>query len=137
MPEVYCSAIPLLPISVSRDFGEGMSQRSVPDRLLVLSNEVHKVFLDGMQPPEVSLAALRLGTVGRSSPGLDWRNRLWQGPDGTNWAQHPRGRQSNGSLGYFVTHIHQLKPIPLVMIEAGAFIGFWAPLSRRQLERRG
>ena len=41
----------------------------------------------------------------------------------------------DGSLGYFVTHIHQLKPITLIMIAAGAFIGFWAPSSRRQLER--
>ena len=41
----------------------------------------------------------------------------------------------DGSLGYFVTHIHQLKPITLIMIAAAAFIGFWAPFSRRQLER--
>jgi hypothetical protein len=43
---------------------------------------------------------------------------------------------ANGSFGYFVTHIHQLKPITLLMIAAGAVIGFWAPLSRRQLDRR-
>ena len=42
----------------------------------------------------------------------------------------------DGSLGYFVTHIHQLKPITLIMIAAGAFIGFWAPFSRRQHEGR-
>jgi hypothetical protein len=42
----------------------------------------------------------------------------------------------DGGLGYFVTHVHQLKPITLIMIAAGAFIGFWAPFSRRQLERR-
>ena len=40
----------------------------------------------------------------------------------------------DGSLGYFVTHIHQLKPITFIMIAGGAFIGFWAPFSRRQLE---
>jgi hypothetical protein len=34
------------------------------------------------------------------------------------------------------THIHQLKPITLIMIAAGAFIGFWAPFSRRQHEGR-
>ncbi len=39
----------------------------------------------------------------------------------------------DGSMGYFVTHIHQLRPITLIMIAAGAFIGFWAPFSRRQL----
>ena len=44
---------------------------------------------------------------------------------------------TDGSLGYFVTHIHQLKPITLIMIAAGAFIGFWAPFSRRQYEGRG
>ena len=38
----------------------------------------------------------------------------------------------DGSLGYFLAHIHQLKPITLVMIAAGACIGFWAPFSRRQ-----
>ena len=29
----------------------------------------------------------------------------------------------DGSLGYFVTHLHQLKPITVIMIAAGAFIG--------------
>ena len=42
----------------------------------------------------------------------------------------------DGSLGYFVTHIYQLRPITVMMIAAGAFIGFWAPFSRRQLEHR-
>jgi hypothetical protein len=42
---------------------------------------------------------------------------------------------TDGSLGYFLAHLHQLKPITLLMIAAGAFIGFWAPFSRRQLER--
>ena len=40
----------------------------------------------------------------------------------------------DGSLGYFVSHLHHLKPITLIMIAAGAFIGFWAPFSRRQLK---
>src|SRR5208283_756412 len=31
---------------------------------------------------------------------------------------------SDGSLSYFVTHLYQLKPITLIMIAAGAFIGF-------------
>ncbi len=43
---------------------------------------------------------------------------------------------TDGSLGYFLSHVHQLKPITLIMIAAGALIGFWAPFSRRQLERR-
>ena len=39
---------------------------------------------------------------------------------------------ADGSLVYFLTHIHQLKPITFIMIGAGAMIGFWAPFSRRQ-----
>ena len=41
---------------------------------------------------------------------------------------------SDGSLGYFVGHLYQLRPITLIMIAAGAVIGFWAPFRRRQLE---
>ena len=41
------------------------------------------------------------------------------------------------SLGYFLTHIHQLKPITLIMIATGTLIGFWAPFSRRQVSRHG
>ncbi len=37
------------------------------------------------------------------------------------------------SFSYFLTHVHQLRPITLIMIAAGAVIGFWAPFSRRQL----
>jgi heme O synthase-like polyprenyltransferase len=40
----------------------------------------------------------------------------------------------DGSFGYFVLHLHQLKPITLLMIAAGGFIGFWVPFSRRRLE---
>jgi len=43
----------------------------------------------------------------------------------------------DASFGYFLTNIHQLRPITLIMIAAGAFIGFWAPFSRRQrIEQR-
>ena len=31
------------------------------------------------------------------------------------------------SLGYFLTHIHQKSPVKLLMIGAGALIGFWVP----------
>ena len=41
---------------------------------------------------------------------------------------------TDASLGYFLAHLHQLRPITLLMIAGGAFIGFWAPFSRRQLE---
>ena len=37
----------------------------------------------------------------------------------------------DGSLSYFLMHVHQLKPVTLIMIGAGALIGFWAPYSRR------
>jgi hypothetical protein len=38
----------------------------------------------------------------------------------------------NGSLGYFLTHVHQLRALTLIMIAAGTFIGFWAPYNRRE-----
>ena len=34
------------------------------------------------------------------------------------------------SLGYFINHLHLLNPITLIMVAAGAAIGFWAPFSR-------
>ncbi len=40
----------------------------------------------------------------------------------------------DASLGYFVTHLHQLRPITLILIAAGAVIGFWGPYSKRRLE---
>jgi hypothetical protein len=33
----------------------------------------------------------------------------------------------DGSLAYFLAHAYQLKPITLIMILAGAFLGFWVP----------
>jgi len=39
---------------------------------------------------------------------------------------------ADGSLGYFVTHIHQLRLLTLIMIGAGTLIGFWVPFRRRQ-----
>ena len=41
----------------------------------------------------------------------------------------------DNSLEFFLQHIHQLRPITLIMIAAGGFIGFWAPFSRRRLGR--
>ena len=34
------------------------------------------------------------------------------------------------SLGYFVSHLHQLKPITLIMVGVGAVIAFWVPFRR-------
>ena len=36
----------------------------------------------------------------------------------------------DGSLGYFLSHITELKPITLIMIAAGGFLGFWIPEGR-------
>jgi hypothetical protein len=36
------------------------------------------------------------------------------------------------SLGYFLAHIPQLRPVTLVLIAVGALIGFWVPFRRRE-----
>jgi hypothetical protein len=36
------------------------------------------------------------------------------------------------SLAFFLAHLHHLKPITLVMIAAGAAVGFWIPFRRGQ-----
>lgn len=38
---------------------------------------------------------------------------------------------ADASLGYFLQHLHQLRPITLIMIVAGGFLGFWIPFRRR------
>lgn len=38
---------------------------------------------------------------------------------------------SDGSLSYFLAHLHQLRPITMLMIGAGALIGFIAPFRNR------
>jgi hypothetical protein len=40
------------------------------------------------------------------------------------------------SLGYFLSHLHQLRPVTLIMILLGTGIGFWVPFRRFQ-ETRG
>lgn len=49
----------------------------------------------------------------------------------TEWRFAPF--QDDGSLGYFVAHLYELKPITLIMIAAGTFLGCWLPF-RRSLE---
>lgn len=39
---------------------------------------------------------------------------------------------ANGGITYFVSHLHQLQPVTLIMIGLGGFIGFWAPNRRSQ-----
>ena len=34
-------------------------------------------------------------------------------------------------LGYFLLHVLELQPVTLLMIAAGAFIGFWSPYRSR------
>ena len=39
----------------------------------------------------------------------------------------------NDSFGYLVAHFYDLRPVTLLMIAAGAAIGFWVPF-RRSME---
>ena len=48
----------------------------------------------------------------------------------TEWRFAPFA--ADDSLGYFVSHLHQLRPITLIMIAVGALIGFWVPFRRSQ-----
>lgn len=40
--------------------------------------------------------------------------------------------KADDSFGYFVTQLHQLKPMTLIMIVAGTAVGFWIPFRRSQ-----
>lgn len=46
----------------------------------------------------------------------------------TEWRFRPFN--ADETLGYFLSHLHQLKPITLVMLAAGTAIGFWVPFRR-------
>jgi hypothetical protein len=48
----------------------------------------------------------------------------------TEWQRAPFA--NDGSLGFFLTHVHHKLPITLIMIAAGAALGFWIPFRRRQ-----
>jgi hypothetical protein len=37
---------------------------------------------------------------------------------------------ANDGLGYFLAHVHQLKPITLIMVIVGGLLGFWMPYRR-------
>ncbi len=52
----------------------------------------------------------------------------------TEWCYEPF--IADGGLGYFVSHLHQLQPITLLMVAAGALIGFWVPFRRGQEARK-
>ncbi|NJN05748.1 MAG: hypothetical protein HC814_04365 [Rhodobacteraceae bacterium] len=42
--------------------------------------------------------------------------------------------KTDSSLGYFLSHLHQLRPLTLIMIGIGAYVCFWMPFraGRRQ-----
>lgn len=46
----------------------------------------------------------------------------------TEWRFAPFS--ADASPGYFLSHLHQLRPITLIMIVVGGLIGFWVPLRR-------
>ncbi|OHB67461.1 MAG: hypothetical protein A2Y76_14650 [Planctomycetes bacterium RBG_13_60_9] len=48
----------------------------------------------------------------------------------TEWRYEPF--VADASLGYFVSHVHRLQPMTLIMIAAGTLIGFWVPFRRSQ-----
>lgn len=41
--------------------------------------------------------------------------------------------RADASLGYFIKHLHQLKPITLLMIIAGGLLGFWIPFRQARI----
>lgn len=42
---------------------------------------------------------------------------------------------ADASLGYFLSHVYQLKPLTLLMLAAGTAIGFWVPFRRVETVR--
>jgi hypothetical protein len=46
----------------------------------------------------------------------------------TEWRFAPF--KQDQSLSFFVSHLHELRPITLIMIGLGGFIGFYGPLQR-------
>jgi len=46
----------------------------------------------------------------------------------TEWRFAPFA--ADPGLGYFLTHLHQLRPLTMAMIAVGAAIGFWVPFRR-------
>jgi hypothetical protein len=39
---------------------------------------------------------------------------------------------ADGSFAYFLTHLHQLRPMTMLMIAGGAALGFWLALGRER-----
>ena len=53
----------------------------------------------------------------------------------TEWKFAPF--KADDSLGYFLLHIHKLKPLTLLMIALGCFVGFWVPYRGREPQQKG
>jgi hypothetical protein len=43
---------------------------------------------------------------------------------------------ADASFGYFVSHLHRLRPFTLLMLAVGTLIGFWVPFRRGQAARK-
>jgi len=52
----------------------------------------------------------------------------------TEWRFAPFA--ADAGLGYFLSHLHRLQPLTLIMIALGALIGFWVPFRRGQVARQ-
>ncbi len=72
----------------------------------------------GILKTKSPVTAALCGVVGLAA-GIYTEFRLWP------FASDP-------SLGYFLSHLHQLKPITMIMIAVGAFIAFWMPWDRQR-----
>jgi hypothetical protein len=51
----------------------------------------------------------------------------------TEWRYEPFVKDD--SLGYFLQHVHELKPVTLLMILVGGVVGFWIPFGRMESKR--
>jgi len=93
--------------------GRGLYGLALPGGLLGLGAGIFKTRSKAV-PVVCGLAALALGLF-------------------TEWRYAPVA--ADGSVGYFVSHVHHLQPITLLMLPAGTLIGFWVPFRRSQEAR--
>jgi hypothetical protein len=94
--------------------GQGLYGLALPGGLLGLGAGIFKTRSKAV-PILCGLSALALGLF-------------------TEWRYEPF--MANGSLGYFVSHLHHLQPITLVMVAVGTLIGFWVPFRLGQEARK-
>jgi hypothetical protein len=52
----------------------------------------------------------------------------------TEWRFFPF--TADDSFTYFLAHLHQLKPITMLMLAAGTAIGFWVPFRRVEMDHQ-